>query len=562
MLDSRYRIDSLIAMGGMGAVYAGTHLLLHKRIAVKVLRTDLQSRQSMVERFQREAIAASAIGHENIVSVTDMGTTPDGIAYLVMELLTGQNLADLIEADAPLNAALACDITLEILSGIAAAHHGGIVHRDLKPENVYLSHRPLGRDRVKILDFGVSRLANGTQKTPDVRLTTTGLIVGTPRYMSPEQARGEATITHATDIYATGVILYEMLSREVPYGAQNYNILVHKILSAETVPLSHYRPDLAPELIAAVDRSMALDPMDRYTTAEEFAIAIAPFSSNPGAAPTLPLTLPRARKSTGGSTYKSEHNATVVSDESGRYIPAAARRTPAETGPLGTFSDEAPEVRRGGDGLARWGGLIVVLAMVGGIAAFALYSRKDSGSDEAAAEPNTRAGAGDPAARPEPVAKPEPAVAKPEPAVAKPKPKPPEPKPVSKSDSRPDQKADKKADKKADQKADKKADQKADKKADKPKGKNIAITFKVTPAEARITVDGETLSGSVYRTQATGAAASVVVTAPGYIPHASSVSLEGNDTVKIKLKKTPQAEEEPRPEEPRPEEPKPPEPPP
>ena len=121
VLDSRYRIDSLIAVGGMGAVYAGTHLLLHKRIAVKVLRSDLQSRQAMVERFQREAIAASAIGHENIVSVTDMGTTPDGIAYLVMELLTGQNLADLIEADAPLNAQLACDISLEILSGIAAS---------------------------------------------------------------------------------------------------------------------------------------------------------------------------------------------------------------------------------------------------------------------------------------------------------------------------------------------------------------------------------------------------------------------------------------------------------
>ena len=553
MLDSRYRIDALIAMGGMGAVYAGTHLLLHKRIAVKVLRADLQSKQSMVERFQREAIAASAIGHENIVSVTDMGTTPDGVAYLVMELLTGQNLADLIEADAPLNAALACDITLEILSGIAAAHHAGIVHRDLKPENIYLSHRPLGRDRVKILDFGVSRLSSGNQPTPDVRLTTTGMIMGTPRYMSPEQARGETTITHATDIYATGVILYEMLTREVPYGAQNYNILVHKILSAETVRLAHYRPDLPPGLIAAVERAMALDPMDRYNTAEEFGVAIAPFSSNPSAAPTLPLTLPRARNSI-GSSYKSENNATVVSDESGRYAPAALRRTPAETGPLGTFSDEAPEVRRGGDSLARWGGLIAVLAVVGGIAIFVLVSRKGESGDEAAAQPAVPAAAASPAAKPE----------------AKPEPKPPaEPvaKPVSKVDSRPDEKADakpdKKPDQKADRKADKKADRKADKKADKPKGKSIAITFKVTPSDARITVDGETLSGSVYKTQATGAAASVVITAPGYIPHASSVSLEGNDTVKIKLKKTPQAaEEEPKPEEPRPEEPKPEEPPP
>jgi eukaryotic-like serine/threonine-protein kinase len=545
VLDSRYRIDSLIAMGGMGAVYAGTHLLLHKRIAVKVLRTDLQSRQSMVERFQREAIAASAIGHENIVSVTDMGTTSDGIAYLVMELLTGQNLADLIEADAPLSAALACDITMEILSGIAAAHHAGIVHRDLKPENIYLSHRPLGRDRVKILDFGVSRLSSGTQPTPDVRLTTTGLIVGTPRYMSPEQARGETTITHATDIYATGIILYEMLTREVPYGAQNYNILVHKILSAETVPLSHYRPDLPPALIDAVERAMALDPLDRYTTAEEFAIAIAPFSSNPAAAPNLPLTLPRARKSTGGSAYKTENAATVVADESGRYIPTAARRPPAESGPLGMFSDDAPEERRGGDGLARWGGLVAVLAVVGGIAAFVLYSRQDSGDDQAEAKPASAAATA-PAPRPE---------AKPELEPPAPPPDPPKP------EARPARKPEVKPDRKPEVKPDRKPEVKPDR---KPKGKPITINFKVTPSDARITVDGETLAGHVYKTQATGAAASVVVTAPGYIPHASSVSLESNGTVKIKLKKTPQAvEEEPRPDPPPSEEPKPaPEPPP
>ncbi|HEU5059005.1 MAG TPA: serine/threonine-protein kinase [Kofleriaceae bacterium] len=544
MLDSRYRIDSLIAMGGMGAVYAGTHLLLHKRIAVKVLRTDLQSRQSMVERFQREAIAASAIGHENIVSVTDMGTTSDGIAYLVMELLTGQNLADLIEADAPLNAALACDITMEILSGIAAAHHAGIVHRDLKPENIFLSHRPLGRDRVKILDFGVSRLTSGTQPTPDVRLTTTGLIVGTPRYMSPEQARGETTLTHATDIYATGIILYEMLTKEVPYGAQNYNILVHKILSAETVPLTHYRPDLPPGLIDAVERAMALDPLDRYTTAEEFAIALAPFSSNPAAAPTLPLTLPRARKSTGGSAYKTENAATVVSDESGRYIPTAARRPPAESGPLGMFSDEAPEERRGGDGLAKWGGLVAVLAMVGGIAAFVLYSRKDSGDDEGVKPASAAAAA--PAARPEAKAEREAPAPPPDPPA-------PEARPVKKPEVKPDKKPEARPDRKPEAKPDR-----------KPKGKAITINFKVTPSDARITVDGETLAGHVYKTQATGAAASVVVTAPGYIPHASSVSLESNGTVKIKLKKTPQAvEEEPRPDPPPPEEPKPtPEPPP
>jgi eukaryotic-like serine/threonine-protein kinase len=532
VLDGRYRIDSLIAVGGMGAVYAGTHLLLHKRIAIKVLRADLQSKQAMVERFQREAIAASGIGHENIVSVTDMGRTPEGVAYLVMELLTGQNLADLIEADAPLNAALACDIALEILSGIAAAHHAGIVHRDLKPENIYLSHRPLGRDRVKILDFGVSRLATTTQQpTPDLRLTTTGMIMGTPRYMSPEQARGETTITHATDVYATGVILYEMLSREVPYGAHNYNVLVHKILSAETVPLAQYRPDLPPALVAAVEKAMALDPMDRFTTAEEFGIAIAPFSSNPGAAPTMPLTLPRARKSTGGSAYKTENAATVVADESGRLIPPEARRSPPDTGPLSTsFSDEAPEERRGGDSLAKWGGLVAVLAVVGGIAAFVLYSRADSGGDGT-----------DPSTAPAPT---RPALAdskkdtRPTETTPEPEPEPVKPPPTEK---KPEHKPDKKPEHKADRKPDKKP---AGDSGSKPKGKTVAITFKVTPSDARITIDGETVNGAVYKTAATAVAASVVITAPGYIPHAQSVSLASNGTVKVKLKKTPQAQEE------------------
>ncbi|HUS65870.1 MAG TPA: protein kinase [Kofleriaceae bacterium] len=318
VLDGRYRVDDLIAVGGMGAVYKGTHLLLHKRIAIKVLRADLRSQDQMVERFQREAIAASAIGHENIVAVHDMGTTPDGTAYLVMELLEGQNLGDLIEAEAPLDMAAACDITLEILSGIAAAHHAGIVHRDLKPENIFMAQRPFGRERAKILDFGVSRLNSGVGSTPDVRLTTTGMIMGTPSYMSPEQARGDTKINHLTDIYATGVILYEMLAKTRPYGEQNYNVLVHKILSAETVPLSQHRDDIPEGLVDAIEKAMALTPNDRYPTAEDFAIAIAPYSSDPKLAPEAPASAPRARRSTGGGAYGG---------------PSASAPTVAQVGP-------------------------------------------------------------------------------------------------------------------------------------------------------------------------------------------------------------------------------------
>jgi serine/threonine protein kinase len=548
ILDGRYRIDALIAVGGMGAVYAGTHLLLKKRIAIKVLRSDLQSKQTMVDRFQREAIAASGIGHENIVSVTDMGTTADGGAYLVMELLEGQNLADLIETDAPLSVALSCDICLEILSGIAAAHHAGIVHRDLKPDNIYMCHRPLGRDRVKILDFGVSRLASASP-TPDIRLTTTGMIMGTPRYMSPEQARGETKINHATDIYATGVILYEMLSREVPYGAHNYNVLVHKILSAETVPLEQYRPDLPRALIETVERAMALDPADRYATAEEFAIAIAPFSSDPKQAPTLPLTLPRARKSTGGggtSLHRVETAATLAEEPSGQILAATRRTpplhsrgpgqsglhppspTPGDSGLYPTrtsFADEARDVERqpGGDTRAWRFGLFLTLVLVGGAAAFFFFKQRSDREGEVRA-PVTEAA---PKKEPKPVAEKEP-----EPVAEK------EPKPVAEKEPEP-------------------VAEKEPVSKKKP-ARKVSITFRVTPADARITIDGETLSGSVYKTEHSQVAASVVITAPGYMPFARSVSLDSNETIKVSLKKTPQAPvEEPEPDLPAPDEPTP-----
>src|SRR5687768_8034350 len=141
MLDDRYRIDELLSVGGMGAVYAGTHVLLQKRVAIKVLRSELPHAHLMVDRFHREAIAASAIGHENIVEVTDMGLLPSGLAYLVMELLDGKSLRDVMKEEAPMAVDRACRIICEILGGVGAAHQAGIVHRDLKPDNVFLARK-------------------------------------------------------------------------------------------------------------------------------------------------------------------------------------------------------------------------------------------------------------------------------------------------------------------------------------------------------------------------------------------------------------------------------------
>jgi serine/threonine protein kinase len=275
ILDQRYRIDELVSVGGMGAVYAGTHLLLHKRVAIKVLRSELPGAHLMVDRFQREAIAASAIGHENIVQVTDMGIVADGTAYIVMELLEGRDLGDAIKDEAPLAIGRACRICCEILRGLAAAHKAGIIHRDLKPDNVFLAHKR-SREVIKIVDFGVSLLKR--RDMPDTRLTSTGVLVGTPRYMSPEQTRGEQDLTDAVDIYAAGVVLYQMLTGEMPYVGEHYNVVVHEILAGRWQPIESRRPDVPPEIAAVIRRAMALAPAHRFATAEEMADALEPFA--------------------------------------------------------------------------------------------------------------------------------------------------------------------------------------------------------------------------------------------------------------------------------------------
>src|ERR1700753_2962295 len=239
LLDPKYRVDRLIAVGGMGAVYAGTHIQLRKRVAIKILNPQLSSAE-MIERFHREALTASQIRHEGIAQVTDIGTSGDGEPFLVMEYLEGKSLASRLRTTGRLPVEDACEIGGAILSPLDAAHRAGIVHRDLKPDNVFLVRQSRG-EMVKLLDFGISR-ASGLES--EFRLTTTGLVLGTPYYMSPEQARGEHEITPAADLYAIGVILYEMLIGTVPIQADNYNQLMYRVMMSEFAPPRARRPDL------------------------------------------------------------------------------------------------------------------------------------------------------------------------------------------------------------------------------------------------------------------------------------------------------------------------------
>ncbi len=272
MLDDKYRIEHLLATGGMGSVYLGTHVGLRKRVAIKILN-PLMNSAAMVERFHREAVTASQIGHEGIAQVTDIGTSGDGEPFLVMEYLEGESLAARLKQTGRLAIDDACELGCSILSPLDAAHRAGIVHRDLKPDNVFLVRQSRG-EMVKLLDFGISR-AKGQDAS--FRLTTTGLVLGTPYYMSPEQARGESVVTPMADLYAFGVILYEMLVGEVPIRAENYNALMYRVSVGDYVPPRVLRAEIPDTLEHIILWAMARTASERPSSAAELEQALLPF---------------------------------------------------------------------------------------------------------------------------------------------------------------------------------------------------------------------------------------------------------------------------------------------
>jgi serine/threonine protein kinase len=272
MLDDKYRIESLLAVGGMGAVYAGTHTQLRKKVAIKILNPQLDT-PAMIARFQREAITASQIGHEGIAQVTDLGTSRDGEAFLVMELLEGDSLSKRLKATGPMPIELAAELGCAILAPLHAAHQAGIVHRDLKPDNVFLVRQSRG-ELVKLLDFGISRAAG---LDAEMRLTNTGVVMGTPFYMSPEQARGDHEVGPASDLYSFGVIVYEMLVGALPITGENYNQLLYRVMTGEYVRARERRPDIPERLDEIIATAMALEPAQRPASAAELEHALLQF---------------------------------------------------------------------------------------------------------------------------------------------------------------------------------------------------------------------------------------------------------------------------------------------
>ncbi len=507
MLDSRYRIDHLLGVGGMGEVYAGCHVPLQKTVAIKVLRAELAETPDMVERFQREAVAASRIGHENIVQVTDIGQTPDGAPFLVMEYLEGQDLGKRIDSRGRLPVGRACYLCTEILAAIGAAHAAGIIHRDLKPENIFLA-RQSRCEQVKILDFGISRIA-GTGE-PVRRLTHTGVVLGTPMYMAPEQASGEVEVTPAADIYAIGAILYEMITGHEPFDGGTYNAVIVKVVMGELVPPRHHVPELDPAVDAIIRTAMALQPAERYPSAAAFAQALAPYvilpqsdQSFPGLSPASPTaTTASLRSNPDAAATGRDHRPTALAQTQPSQellappdtLPArapGAAAAPSAPGPAATAAagPTAAVPARPAGRSRLWWAAVPLLAAAGAGVAWWQISQAPAAADPA--EPADRAPAAAVAAPPDPTS-----------APAAPT--------VPSNAAAPDAQS------------------------------LVTITFHLSPDDATVVIDGAELAGRELVRPRSSGPVEVEVRRDGYEPKQRTVELGGDREIEFVLEPVPE----------------------
>src|ERR1041385_3211358 len=266
-LAGKYRIDARLNEGGMGTVYRGTHVLMDKTVAIKVLRPSLAADEKIVARFSREARAASRISHPNALSVTDFGEDESGHVFLVMEYLSGKTLKQVIRDEGPLPLARVVDIARQVGDALHAAHEQGIIHRDLKSDNIMLLDTMTG-DHAKVLDFGIAKI-NEPEGEVDTGLTAPNLVIGTPQYMSPEQCSQSSEIDARSDIYSFGVILYEMLVGHVPFSGDSPAMVMMKHLQEPVPSVLEERSDLPSSVARVVARAMAKVPGNRYQNVAE-----------------------------------------------------------------------------------------------------------------------------------------------------------------------------------------------------------------------------------------------------------------------------------------------------
>ncbi len=277
LVVGKYRVDRVIGAGGMGIVVAATHVELEQKVALKFLHAHILDGDSGVERFAREAKAAVRLRSEHVARVYDVGVLPDGAPFSVMELLDGVDVANYAAAKRPLTVEEAVEIVLQTCDAIVEAHAAGIVHRDLKPQNLFVTHKANGAPLIKVLDFGVSKWTTAGE---DMSLTDSSVVVGSPLYMAPEQMRAARNAEPRSDIWALGVILYELLAGKVPFDGATVTELCLKVVTDPPVPLLELRSEIPAPLAAIVARCLEKEPAKRFENVALLAQALEPFAAS------------------------------------------------------------------------------------------------------------------------------------------------------------------------------------------------------------------------------------------------------------------------------------------
>ncbi|HEX7668187.1 MAG TPA: serine/threonine-protein kinase, partial [Polyangiaceae bacterium] len=372
VLAGKYRVDRVLGEGGMGIVVLATDEQLERRVAIKFLLPEYTQHPEAAQRFLREARACVKIQSEHVARVIDVGTLETGSPYMVMEYLQGRDLSAVIEEGPPLAVEDAVAHVLEACDAIAEAHSVGIVHRDLKPANLFLANQPDGSTRIKVLDFGISK-ATMTTATGGVdhSLTRTSSMMGSPLYMSPEQMKSAKNVDPRTDVWALGVILYELLTGKPPFYAESIPELSAKVLLEEPVSIRSLRADVPEALEAVVKRALSKDTASRYPTVADLAGALAQF----GPART------RANVERASKVLKISGHAltpaplvplSVKTDPGAAHARTAAAWT--DSGAPGSQKKEGK-----GRGAVIFGGIAAVVVM-GGVAIFAMSNRGGTGA--------------------------------------------------------------------------------------------------------------------------------------------------------------------------------------
>jgi serine/threonine-protein kinase len=387
LVTGRYRVVKPLGEGGMGQVYLAIHEAIEKQVALKVLKPEYSAKEDIITRFQQEAISASRIKHPNVLEVFDFGTLDNGCAFLAMEFLQGNDVADELMRTGYLETSRALRIMLQVCRALAAAHRAGVVHRDMKPDNIFLLRTADGEEIVKIVDFGIAQLRNTEEEAaksnnkPQRRLTKTGMIFGTPEYMAPEQAAGKKA-DQRVDVYACGIILFEMLTGAVPFTGDSFMAVLAAHLNDPAPSMMEFRPDLSisRELHEVVRRMLEKKPDARFQSMSELSNALLGTPEGMALQHEQPMSVMRPLSSippAPGHATAGQFDRVGKPTTAAPVVPKVSHTLEAAT----TSGEAAPKKSNAG---VVFGGLAFML-VAGGVAAYFVVPRLGADGDYDAA---------------------------------------------------------------------------------------------------------------------------------------------------------------------------------